>query len=425
MLESELVPGDIIFFTNNYKESKQAEHSYTYVDHVAMFVGFDTNKIPMIVHSISAEKGHYHPLKQSGLCYTSLRVLLNQYQSDPKSSDNYYDVSYHVYRYGNPKIVARAQEILEKQAGFRLPYDEKRLDAKIKLEDQCYEAEDFLKLGKETYETEGRYRAVKYAARYPQPWTRTRRDGVGRGITCSMAVILAFQVAELLEIEAIKRFDEVPKRGTPWVSDKYAKINEQIKISDLFLNYLKQIRDPQPPQYFESDCYLSSEFWNEDKLGSLDQFTHKTLAVDAKCTGAAGLQLFMEQHTSSHPIEQWHDKGMLIVADRNFTPAEKENESRRRSNSYVECLHRLSLVVNSNSSLVSPRASISPKPTSYSLPSSRPASPLGQLSAKPLIASAIPGFLLWLPLPHKIKEAPPSASSSKVSESSSQASSPI
>ena len=96
--EAELQVGDIIFFENNYIISESGALDYKYIDHVAIFAGFNTEGHPQIIHSISRDLGHYHPQKLSGLCTTTLRALKNQVQREPGFPDVGYHVNFYVFR---------------------------------------------------------------------------------------------------------------------------------------------------------------------------------------------------------------------------------------------------------------------------------------------------------------------------------------
>ncbi len=134
MIETELQPGDIIFFINNYHTLDNPDDTESgYVDHVAMFAGYH-EKQPLIIHSITSQSGHYQPYKPSGLCTTTLRALKNQIQQEDGYEDRHYDVSFQVFRNKkDPALAEAALAILQKQATYRIPYDDKRLQNKIAL----------------------------------------------------------------------------------------------------------------------------------------------------------------------------------------------------------------------------------------------------------------------------------------------------
>ncbi len=334
MEEADLVPGDVIFFENNYRQL-DGTHSHDYIDHVGIFAGFDKNSIPLIIHSITTEKGYYYPYKPSGLCQTSLRTLANQIQSEEGYPDLKYDVTYKVFRFKNPDIRKKALEIIRKQAQYRIPYDEKRLNEKLAREDSLtnpLDADGFNELGKSLYREVGIYRSIKYAARHPKPLTRTRFDGVGRGLTCSMAVILAFQIAELLLDNKINTHC-----SDSWASDKYAAISSEKSYPDSYMRYLSQLSANKDSREIETDLNVSYDFWQDEHV-SPEEYTHTSFAVDAKTIGAAGLFVNMLENDGV-----WEFKNVLHTVTRTFSPAEKQVYKKQSQLDFFVSLNDLSI----------------------------------------------------------------------------------
>lgn len=319
MNESDLLPGDVIFFENNYKNEDMSP-SYDYIDHVAIYAGLNESGDPLLVHSITSEQGYYEPTKPSGLCKTSLRALRNQLQQEPGYPDLYYDVTYKVFRFKNEAIRNKALAIMQTQAQYRIPYDEKKLNEKL-VREETLEANDFRDLGVSLYRTEGIYRSIKYAARFPAMLTRTRINGAGRGLTCSMAVILAYQIAELLIDETIR-----PNVDNSWASDKHARLTPGVTYSRDYLNYLqtlhaseKFLRAPEP------GLRLSYDFWL-DQDNPPEHYTHTSFAVDSKSIGATGLFVYLAENE-----ELWENHGVLLAQERTFsTTARQQNRAQNR-----------------------------------------------------------------------------------------------
>ena len=293
MNESYLQSGDVIFFRNMYKNPHNPnEEEQSYVDHVGLFAGYDETGNPQIVHSITGSKGHYHPEKASGLCVTTLRALKQQIQEDGR----YYDVVFSVFRSKFPKITEKALEILKQQATYRIPYDEQRLDEKLKRE-ETLAGEDFMHLGINSYHSAGIFRSIKYAARYPHPLTRTRGAGVGRGLTCSMSVILAYQIAELYLDDKIIPVDSFVNE---WPSDKYASStlsHYHPFHTEAYSQYLAGLRKFDVARKDQKGLKLSINFWK----GHSDpqSYCHKTFFLDSKVVGAEGMFLYMQQNTAA------------------------------------------------------------------------------------------------------------------------------
>ena len=419
MQESELQVGDIIFFENNYK----GDIPYTYTDHVAVYAGLNERGEPTVLHSISSEYGHYHPEKLSGLCQTTLRQLNDQLQREEGSPDVRYDVKYFVYRCHDPDLASHAASVLENQSRYRIPYDESRLDEKLDLEKPKddkpgFEDKDFCELAEGRYRERGLYRALKYAARLPGPMTRTRADGIGRGLTCSMAVTLAFQIAELMQQEKVRSIGELD--STKWLGDKYANLDllpDDLAVPASYRAYLASLHKSAAAHRVDATTLPSILAWKGDD--SPDDFTHETFAVDAKSIGAAGLRFYLDKQVlkaaesseasellakkveaaerlsgaasggaggrhaidaasiasgasdataafseTTPPPSLWQSLGELNVPARSFSVEARVAERRRRSRSNSQARELLSLAVGGHPPLMSPSPSSDPSPGS-------------------------------------------------------------
>lgn len=349
MIESDLQPGDVIFFTNIYKDTNEPEvEQQSYVDHVGLFIGFDEHNNPLIVHSITGSKGHYHPEKASGLCITTLRALRNQTQEDGRP----YDVSYSVFRSRFPQISQKALEVMKKQAAYRIPYDEKRLDEKLKRE-EFYDGKDFMKLGMDSYANSGIFRSIKYAARYPHPFTRTRGTGIGRGLTCSMAVILAYQVAELYLDDKITPINSFLNE---WPSDKYAASSPTHSFhNETYSTYLTSLKDETTEPRNETGLKLSINFWKGQEAPQ--SYRHKTYPLDCKVVGAEGMNFYMQANPDA-----WESLGTLMVDQRRFSIDEKVSHKQKLLDSYQTFIATIQKEVEAFPITCSPAPSPSPAP---------------------------------------------------------------
>lgn len=348
----ELVPGDVIVFTNYYPVD-----NYDYVDHIAIFAGYNRSTgLPEIIHSVLGAEGHYSPSKPSGLCKTTLRALKNQIQHEQGHCDRLYHVKFSVFRCKNPRIANKAFNILERQSALLVPYDEKRLNEKFRLEDEeSFEAKDFLQFSEERYRSHGVYRSVKFAARYLYPLTRTRMDGVGRGLTCSMAAVLAFQIAELLIDKMVTPLLPLYDDEKQWVSDLYAPTPTSEKTSPEFLLYLDSLKKDR--SIVTNTTYITGyECWKSDKI-SPEEYQHTTFRLDSKVIGAAGLELYMQSNSND-----WKNLGELHVAERTFTKEEKKINSVSRNKAFELSVATVIKVVQESPSFVSPTKSPSPLP---------------------------------------------------------------
>jgi hypothetical protein len=378
MKEIELQKGDIIFFKNHYKDEKGAV-THTYFDHVGMFAGYDAAGLPLIIHSVSSENPYYKADALSGLCLSTLKALKNQVQKEEGYPDVCFDVSFHVVRYNNTALAENALAILENQAGYRIPYDEDRLKIILTTEETLSD-EDFKILSEQRYREEGRYRALKFAARHPFPFARVRTNGFGRGLTCIMAVILAYQIAELLGTGWVKSIGE---EAGLWVSDKYGPvINDGLAAN--YRTYLNKIRKTHSRS--DDSTVLSHAQWSGST--KIDDFTHSTFAVDAKLTSVAGMWLHLQEKSP------WIMMGELDVCERTFSAEERAHKRCERTESFVKIMDELEKATTGRPSLCSSRLSASPfhSPASSSTHGSPP-----WLHAAKLAAAEIPFFSLTPP----------------------------
>lgn len=346
MKESELQEGDIIFFINHYKD-EEGNISHEYVDHVGMFAGYSEEGYPLIIHSVSSKSSYYEAGSLSGLCVSTLKAVKNQVQIEDGFPDQIYDVSFHVLRIkDNPALAKKALSVLQEQANYRIPYDELRLEKMLEREDRLSEQE-YKELSERYYRARGFFQSIKYAARHPSPLVRVKVDGIGHGFTCIMAVILAYQIAELLEKNLVTSIADSPDT---WVSDKYGPPATDT-LPTIYSAYLAKLR--KTSSRTDANTSLSYSFWNGTDR-TLEEFSHKTFAVDAKNISTAALLLYMTEN----PV--WEDLGALEVCTREFTPRAKERERDRRKTVFVDALRRLEEEAKHRPSLHSPTSSTSP-----------------------------------------------------------------
>jgi hypothetical protein len=253
----------------------------------------------------------------------------------------HYDVAYKVFRFigrdrcQRDRIRQKAVSLLVRQSRYRIPYDDRRLQRKYEREAAGWEANDFVKHAKSLYsQGEGLYRAIKFAARDPKPWTRqcpvsaekgricnqgNKEVSRGRGLTCSMAVVLAYQVAEL-------HIDEkVHSSGSEeWPSDKYSVHERDVpgtvgttdcRIPTRFAEYIESLQRTDSSKQssirltWDDDEKLcpSYTFW-KDKDVSPNEYKHSSYAVDCKSIGAEGMFSYMTECVNS-----WQYLGELTL----------------------------------------------------------------------------------------------------------------
>lgn len=349
--------GDLVFFENRYftRCGEEKVLDYTYIDHVGICTGRFNEvtledslvvSMPVIVHCICDGYEHYYPESASNLCITTLIPLVNQTQSVGEMCQHF-DVGYRIFRYHDMEVAELAASVLEQQLQYNIIYDSARLQRKYDREELGWEPSDFERHAKQVFnDGEGLFRAIKFALRHPGPLMRRSnicrkdpRPDSKRGLTCSMAAVVAFQVAELRS----GLFRSV--RGTldtndVWVSDKYGFADDELlqnlpaPLCVKYQQYLQRIRrgkyhdaadgtdsvavegaldslslslrlDPKVLQRLQRDSFaaIDSEGSDCDSVPLLRSF-----AVDCKSVGAAGMWHYLQQH------DDWEFVGELSIS---------------------------------------------------------------------------------------------------------------
>lgn len=347
-----LLPGDLVFFINHYykpgaTDKTPVEERYDtswepYVDHVAMYAGRGKDDCHQLVHSIAPTEESKDDLsKPSGLCCTTFRPLLNQQDEDDPNI--HYDVVFKAFRFVDSAIATDALRYMEKWKEFRIPYDEKRLEIKLQKEADM-STEDFLAKATKSYQQRiGLYRAIKFAARRNTSLTRPRQEDNGHGLTCSMIVTLAFQVAELAPFVNVvaKQF---------WVSDKHGEKPLRLEEEPRYQQYLESIgnREECSTQIMVGKARCSRFFWIQD----LNEFQHRSFRFDCKIIGAAGIYAYID----SNPNE-WTILGEVQVASPQFSEACK----REYKIGILSSAFSAALASSSSARLLEPRCVTPPK----------------------------------------------------------------
>lgn len=345
MEEQDLKPGDVIFFENNY----QGDAPYDYVDHAAIYEGLNDAGQPTVIHCISNEQGYYYFQRSSGLCRSTLRSLTNLVQREEGYPDVNYNVTYKVFRCQNEELAHKAVEVLRHQLQYRIPYDQLRLEHKLANEDAGMDADDFKDMGIEGYRRAGLYRSIKYAARHPMMLTRTRNDGIGRGLTCAMTIILGYQMGELLVDNKVRA-----QSYQEWASDKCASSTTLWgHYPEAYVNYCQELRRERYHPTGESHLKPSYQFW-QDGASLPEEYTHTTFAVDAKVIGAAGMYAYMLEN------DVWALQGVLHAAERQYSADERTRNRAEVRGVSVAATVQLRHASTQTSVLTSRRPSLDP-----------------------------------------------------------------
>lgn len=309
----DLMPGDIIF---DLDYSNNAEHASIFKGFVEIqSLGEEPKKIPQIVH---AATGRHN-------CVTTTNLK---------------EGNYRVVRYTkDPVLATRALYRMMSWSNSRIPYDHRRAELAMSIADirECSHPRtgvDEQKRYTEQRYLEKFYSIVKYASRVSQGLSPVRiiSEGQQRGLRCSQAVILAYQIEDVISAKTLR----IPKTTHPtWLSDKYCNadrfyehIGSTLGRSEAleFIEYQAKLnlRDELPgvsqnkldlhPHNMAPGIY----YW-DSKTNIRDFFTsdNRPIKVDAKTSTSAALDVHLSSKSG------WEVIGNLEVAPTVFTEEQK------------------------------------------------------------------------------------------------------
>ena len=179
--------------------------------------------------------------------------------------------------------------------------------------------------------------------------TRTRTNGVGRGLTCAMTIILGYQMAELL------LDDKVRAQGPyEWASDKYGASTTLLGYyPEAYANYCQELRTRRYDPRVEHHLKPSYQFW-KDEACLPEDYTHTTFAVDAKIIGSAGMYAYMLESSI------WEFQGVLHAEERQYSIEERERNRGLVRGTSISATVRVRDVSTQTPLLISMRPSTSP-----------------------------------------------------------------
>ncbi len=350
MHPSKLQFGDLIFF-----------HSPIGPEHVAMYTG-EIDGRPHITHTVTDDNPGLKStvLKKSGLFEF-----------------------YTVFRPTNTNLGQLAAKQILDWTKYHIPYDQRRAKWMHRINkviwQSCERSNRDPKAALIAYlEKQAQkkiFERIKFASRRDTCPVKIKSDAESRGFTCVQAVILAYQVSELLPyvktlqevqqtfFELLDPKDEEDKEV--WISDKHCPndILDKYYLPVSYVDYNLGLRDKEEFEDFYLDdkgetpsqpYYLPSLVaWRYDIEPSIDEFNNKfksCLNLPAKICYTDGLEAYLQAHP-----ESWINLGRL---EHNVLPSEfSEDEKilhRSRSSSQL-------LFVNSNRSEAQRERSISPR----------------------------------------------------------------
>ena len=256
-----------------------------YVDHLTLFSNVDDKGNIEIAHSTPLSFDENNPHRPNGLCVTFLK---NKIEFDEEIK-RYVYFTYDVIRHDNEDIATKALEVLLKQATFRVPYDPTRLQWKEQKEEEWSDC-DFTQYAMSEFDYTT---LVKFIIRNMKcsPWTAHHPSKPNKGITCSMAVILAYNTASTEPShELLKNF--IMENISAWPTRK-------INVAPGFV-------------------HIPHDILNEEQKS---EFIQKTaLPLEPKYAGAGGVVYFMlhNEHSGFRKIGTLSDIAPPIVDKKSY-----------------------------------------------------------------------------------------------------------
>lgn len=327
MHPSDLQLGDIVFFNTKFGVP----------DHVAMYTGV-INGNHYVTHSVINDT----PGLQTTILKNAGRM--------------------HVFRPVNTELGTRAAQRLLAWAKYRIPYDVRRRDVMIEISDALTqialrkdneEAIDYILRCLSQEAKIKFYERIKFAARRDTCPVKIVAGIPGRGFTCVQAVILAYQVEELvpyvktleqIQIDLAAASHTLEQITEVWISDKYCppEIMERYDLPESYEQYAFALKSSEE---FSDFCikgkresmlphphyHSSLVAWDYAKEPSTDAFIDKfdsCLDLPAKFCYTDGILGYMQKNA-----RHWVNMGLL---QRNLLPLifsdlEKQQHYIRRS----------------------------------------------------------------------------------------------
>ncbi|MCD6046646.1 MAG: hypothetical protein K0S08_293 [Gammaproteobacteria bacterium] len=241
------------------------------------------------------------------------------------------DDAYQICRHKDPVLAEAAAAQATQWCKYRIPYDDKRFELIMRLEDSkefCHPKfgrQKLLDYAKNHYQPNF-FRAIKYAARRDMAATRPQTM-TKRGLICSSFVALVYQVAELKPF--VKTCDEL---NLTWVSDKYAsrELLSQLPLPEAYVSYQEKLNSSKEYDVVKQEdkfLHASTPTWlpsfvayssSQPIDAFLKNFT-SCFPLDSKIVTPAILQLHAEQAS-----EQWENLGVIELEMRRFSLEERQ-----------------------------------------------------------------------------------------------------
>lgn len=353
MLVSELRKGDILCFQTKFDVP----------EHVGIYTG-DIDGLAYVTHS-----ANNYP--NSGVQTTVLR-----------------DVGViHVFRPQNAELGILAADLMLDWARYRVPYDHRRMNWMLDVSkivksagrkaDQQEPVDHLLDYLLDEAKLKF-YERIKFAARRETCPVKMLEGIEPRGFTCVQAVILAYQIAELIpyvktlsevQLDIAKIAETVESIKETWISDKHAPLENIARYADIesYMYYYNHLMDQEEYTDF---CFFDKratsiqdhyrpclDAWRFDKEPDIDSFIadfKSCLNLPAKICYTDALYAYI-----SKDQKNWQTLGRLdrSTLPKVFSTSQKETHRQRKSDLEIAIDQNRQTIVRERS-LSSPRLSL-------------------------------------------------------------------
>lgn len=264
---------------------------------------------------------------------------------------------YRVFRHKSLALGAQAAARMRVWAEHQVPFSEEKhglYETICDMNETCHPVTGGKAQAKlaQKYFAANFYRYIEFAAHPSMPYFPHGGENT-QGMYCSEALAAAFNIEQLLMIDAIKSCAEL---NTVWVSDninpKFMKdvlhlFPSEFKPTQRYMSYLKSSHSeneypfgslPTNENQPEENFLPSVCAWNYQKYGAIEAFVDNyskfALPLDSKLATPWAILTFFEQHP-----EHWQDLGKLTVEKKNY-PLEKLEENKKAWQNYVDKLFK-------------------------------------------------------------------------------------
>lgn len=240
-----------------------------------------------------------------------------------------------VLRCNREELAGKAGNYAKRWSQYKMPFATQREGFADSFERRFDSASDIVNRHRDLFHQQGKYRAIKYAARRNGPLSYpTDEDNIGKGMFCSMFVVVCFQVAGLEGVvkahagDANHRVSDKKMTDDQWKA--FAKDSDAGWLDRVrYGNYLQKLKSLDPydfpaiakhpdqpvgqrkPGVSYTPGIACWDFSQEKSIQSVhwSQYLTTGMKVDCKIIHPTGLFASLMDDST-----QWSDKGILSGA---------------------------------------------------------------------------------------------------------------